>query len=82
MKKETRSPQEIITGIKLGDTYSPNKFVSFHWGRWPLESEDGKYAIIMTTRTKDDKNFHKHESVALSTREAGEKIATFLSEQD
>lgn len=82
MKKQTRSPQEILAGIKLGDTYLPDKFTSFKWGRWPIDSEDGKYAIIMTIREVDGDNYHKHESKPLDKMEALAKISEFVFQQD
>lgn len=80
MKKETRSPQEILTGIKLGDTYSPTKFINFVWGRWPTDSESGVYTVIMTERTEGPNKTHTHVSTPLTNRAALEKIASLIQD--
>lgn len=77
MEKETRTAQEVIVDLKLGTSFSPNNLTNFTWGRWPVDSEEGNWSIILTTRT-DLPEKSVHESRPLTKNEAVEKISEYL----
>lgn len=78
MEKETRTANQIIIDLKLGTSFSPNNLTNFTWGRWPVDSEEGNWSIILTTR-EDFPDKSIHESEPLTKEEAEEKINYYLN---
>lgn len=75
MKNETRSPQEILVGIKLGDSFTPNKDVCITWG-----VHEGKHTVILAEKITLDGKV-EYRTSALTNHEALEKIATYVFNQ-